>query len=344
MRLPIKKIMASSLHLSGAGHILRKWGSTDLTVINHHRVVDDVFSTEFSGLRSLVSASAEMFERQLVHIKRHHNVIEGSDVVAFVRGQQKLPPRACLVTFDDGYLDNYTVAAPLLIKHDIPAVIFLASSRMDQPSEPLWWDITANIVRHTEKQQAELPLVGLQDFSTALQRDHTCELLTAQMKRLSESDRSEVLKSLSNILGTPDANETPYFMDWKQVRSLHGSRIEFHPHTVTHPILSQVSSRQVKFELSESKRVVEKETNAEATLFAYPNGTSRDYNSDTVEALNKCGYTAAFTLAPGPQSLAETTATPFEIRRVYLSHKDSWHEFRLKLDGFPRALASIKRK
>lgn len=316
----------------------KRFGKKRLTVVNHHRI-DNPHANGFSGFNTLVSATPEMFERQVAYLKSHYNLVAGKDVSAFVKGAQDLPENACLITFDDGYLDNFQNAAPILAKYNAPAVIFLATSRMSEPHLPLWWDEVAQLVSNSDYQVAELPLLGRQSFSTPSELDGVCKTLIQAMKRHDVDARNRYIQELTEALGNPVVDRSHrYFMNWDEVRMLLPQGIEFHAHTVNHPILSQVDEGEAESELVQSRQAIENETDQRAGLFAYPNGEQGDYNTTTLQLLAKHDFDAAFTLVPGPVTQEEVIANPYEIRRIYLSNKDVWSKFRVKLEGVPRLL------
>ncbi|MBX2880570.1 MAG: polysaccharide deacetylase family protein [Granulosicoccus sp.] len=334
-----RSIASACLHRSGSSYLVGKsYGKKALTVVNHHRI-DEPDAPEFEGFKALVSATPDMFERQLRYLQSRYNIVTGKDVCAFVNGQQELPDNACLITFDDGYLDNYKNAAPLLAKYRIPAVIFLATSRMQEPEKPLWWDEVAQLIHSSSRRSARIPLLGLQKFDTVTQSDQLCKSLTQIMKQHDADARQQFIAELAEELGKPTINQSHrFFMNWDEVRSLLDQGIEFHAHTVNHPILSQVDAKAAENEIAQSRQTVESETDQSASLFAYPNGQPDDYNATTIDLLVKHKFDAAFTLEAGPHRQQEVLSAPYEIRRIYLNYKDTWSKFIVKLDGVPRVL------
>src|SRR5436190_24399210 len=88
------------------------WGPDRLTVLVYHRVAD-VHSPDFRYFRPNVSASPDLFRQQMAFVARHFNVIDLALLRESILHDCRLPPRPLLVTFDDGYVDNYTYAYPI---------------------------------------------------------------------------------------------------------------------------------------------------------------------------------------------------------------------------------------
>ena len=130
--------------------LLRRTGSSALfarvfpwsgvLVLNYHRVGDGSGSMFDRGLWS---SAVEAFADQLRFCKAHGDVIGPGDlphVLARRRG------RYILITFDDGYRDNYEVAFPIVTSERVPATFFVTTGFMDFPRVP-WWDEIAWMVR-----------------------------------------------------------------------------------------------------------------------------------------------------------------------------------------------------
>lgn len=74
------------------------------------------------------------FERQMHFLKSHrYNVIPLSSLVELIRNNQKIPRKTIVITFDDGYKDNYVYAFPILKKYNLPATIFIIIQEVDRP-------------------------------------------------------------------------------------------------------------------------------------------------------------------------------------------------------------------
>lgn len=84
-----------------------------------------------------------LFERQVAWIASRYRVIRGSDLVAAIRSGGVWPSRAALITFDDGYANNLEVAAPILQRHAVPAVVFVTTGFVDGSVRPWWYQARA---------------------------------------------------------------------------------------------------------------------------------------------------------------------------------------------------------
>ncbi len=91
------------------------------------------------------SAEPESFARKLAHLARNgYQTLSIDEYVGVLRGSVSPPERAVLLTFDDGRGSVWTVAAPLLLRHAMRAVVFLVPGRMPSHAPgPTWQDVEA---------------------------------------------------------------------------------------------------------------------------------------------------------------------------------------------------------
>lgn len=123
---------------SGALALRHRWhNQATLTVLMFHRVtVPGTVSARRAD--ATYALTAPVFAACLRFVTRHYNVVGLADVLASRAGGPKLPPRALLITFDDGWADNLTVALPLLRAAGLPALLFVATDPVADPT-PWWW-------------------------------------------------------------------------------------------------------------------------------------------------------------------------------------------------------------
>lgn len=324
---------AKLLSATGMLNILhRYWGRQRLTVLGYHRIIE--WQTDsFDDYEPVVSATPALFEQQMAWLKQHFSIISLWDLHAALTEGKSLPHNPLLITFDDGYLDNYQHAFPVLKRHGFPAVIFLATSRMTDPRR-LWWDEVAYICYHAPSTITSLPLVGSVHLNSKAERRQVRESLIQKLKTLPEAEKAATVESLYKATSIMRPQE-PKFMNWDQVRELVRNGIACQPHTVNHPIMTRISVDEQRHELASSASAIAHETGQQITAFAYPNGTPADYDQQTIQALRDTGYTMAFTLTAGPMPWSEVVQHPYEIKRVYLGLRDTLEIFAAKVMGVP---------
>jgi peptidoglycan/xylan/chitin deacetylase (PgdA/CDA1 family) len=312
---------------SGLVRFGRGFNKNSLTVLNYHRI-DDPDRVGFDTFKPNVSARPEDFDRQMDYVARWFNVVSTRQVVDWLRGGKSLPPHAALITFDDGYLDNFTNAYPILREHNFPAIIFLTTSHIESDL-PFYWDLVAYCFYHTKRNRIQFPDGTNAEWNGRAEAEQTGGRLIANLKTLSEDEKRAWVARLPEMLevSIPAGFFRSLMVSWDQVREMNQNGIEFGGHTMNHPILTRVPLERAKEEIVGSKARVEKELGKETVGFAYPNGLTNDYNAEIQRVTAAAGCGAAFTLLNGPSPLSEVQREPFAIRRVFISHKHTLPQF-----------------
>ena len=335
-----KNLAAAALCRLGVDRTLdRHYGPERLTVLCYHRVTDPE-APGFVYDPEPVSATPAGFRRQMDYVARHFNVIDLDALEAFVRQGRPLPPRPLLITFDDGYRDNYTHAYPILRERGLPAVVFVAVGHIDDPHLP-WWDRLAYLFRQAPAGGGvvTLPLLGPASLATAAQRQAAHDQMLARLKIIPEAEKATALDDLEAAIGVKPPYDPELFLSWDEIRELTANGVACQSHTVHHPILTRISPEAAHRELADARSRLEAETGCAVTALAYPNGLPGDYDAGVQQALRDTGYHLAFTLTPGPMSAAEARRRPFEIARVFVRHQDTPASFALRVMGWDLALA-----
>lgn len=309
----------------------RKLASNSLTVLNYHRVSEKFDDFSFSPN---ISADMRSFDRQMAYLNKNYNVISMSHLIMWLKGERDMPHNPALITFDDGYYDNYSIAHPILLKFGLPATIFLTSGYIGG-NKPFIWDFAACCFSLTQNSSAMLPLLGNVSWDGKKSKDRILFEFVNQIKRLDPKESAEIIREIPGILGVvvPKDSFNGLYLDWNHVRELSNQGIEFGAHTVSHPILTSISLDKVSNELSESKSKIEKETGHEIQSFAYPNGGIDDFSAGIIRVVQEIGFDIAFTLLPGFSSWKAIQKNPYTVRRIFIGNSDSFPRFVGKLSG-----------
>lgn len=289
--------------LSATSGYLRRVAA--FSVFTYHRV-NDYGDPFFEALPTAV------FERQMRLIARHYVVLPVEELVARLRSGT-VPRNAVAITFDDGYRDVLTHAAPILARYRLPATVFLATGFIGSNEIP-WYDRLATALKFTTASQVAVPFSEeVLPLETREARLRALGRLQACWKELPEEDSREALDTLLERLGAgqPD-RERNAFLGWDGVHALRGLGFSIGAHTVTHPILSRLSPERACTEIIESKRAIEARCGMSPRAFAYPNGGEADYTPEVVEQVRRAGFDCAVTTRFG---LNTARTSPWELRR-----------------------------
>jgi peptidoglycan/xylan/chitin deacetylase (PgdA/CDA1 family) len=294
-----RHLLASALEYSGCNRLLhygRSW--TGLLVLNYHRIGECRHSLLD---HQLWSATTEEFDRQVRQVVKEFDVIGLSDLDVALNSRRG---RHVLITFDDGYLDNYTEAFPVLKNYGAKATFFITTGFLDVPQIP-WWDEIAWMVRTSPVSvippstwsSTPIPLSGGIESQNRVIRQ-----LLNTYKRLNGEHTAEYLDFLARVLQTGRAPEWiahELWMTWHMLREMQQAGMDFGGHTVNHPVLANLSRSQQDFEVGECRRRLSQELKGPIDAFSYPVGGYGSFNEDTRLALKNHGYRYAFSYLGG---------------------------------------------
>lgn len=271
-------------------------------VLGLHRVLNDADLARANSLEGIILRE-QTFARMLEHVARRFHVVTTEEFVSGGASGNGAKP-ACLITFDDGWQDNYTTAYPLLKKLGLPATILLATG-MVGGSETFWVERLRAACRSSQR------LSELQErivrATTAAARN--LEEAIEKLKRMSHERRAELL---SGILDDGVACDGDRMLTWDQVREMAANGIDFGGHTDSHPLLPYEKDAVIDLEVRTCKRKVEEATGKPVRAFAYPNG---DWDARARSSVQAAGYLCAFTTRRGWDKAA---ADRFTIPRILL--------------------------
>ena len=307
----LKAIFAGVLYYSGLLYLrtlLRRMvlGKEESCVLGLHRVLSASDKGQENSQAAIV-LKEETFVRLLEFLRRKFKLVTLRD---FLEGQTDVgsPPYIrCLLTFDDGWRDNYTTAYPWLKKYKIPAVIFLPTGLIGS-NVPFWVEQVCKAWRDPDR-RGLIATAGndgdTQDEKVSL------DARIEHLKRMPASRRAELLHPIL-AMKEPDLFEGDKLMNWVEVGEMVRGDICFGSHTVNHPLLTFEEDHDAAYEISASKEFLESKLGTSVTAFAYPNG---DWNEKVRAMVERAGYTCAFTTEPGWHCQGDDA---FTIRRVLI--------------------------
>jgi peptidoglycan/xylan/chitin deacetylase (PgdA/CDA1 family) len=301
--------LASGLYRTGAlrpaaSAALRLRAADAFTILTFHRVNDEA-DPFFPSL------SPTVFAARMRHLAEHYVVLPLEDLVERQR-RGRVPRRAVAVTFDDGYHDTLTHAAPILARHGLPATVFLATGYISGSEMP-WYDRLAHALKTSPKDAADLGIGRRLPLGGPAERLEALEAALQHMKGLPDADRRRALDRLVDELDPPAADAHKRLMlTWDEAQALLGLGFSIGAHTVTHPILSRLDPEAMWAEIDGSRAAIERNLGIRVRAFAYPNGGADDYDARALAAVERAGFTCAVTTRRG----LNTPRTPrFELRR-----------------------------
>jgi peptidoglycan/xylan/chitin deacetylase (PgdA/CDA1 family) len=320
----VKLGLAATVEHSGAGALARAVRTVTrgarIHVLGYHRVVDRI---DRSGpVNPSLCITGDSFRRQMEQLRRRFVILPLSSVVRAISGELKLVRDAAAVTFDDGYRDVLTRAAPILRALDIPATVFVPTgcARADGgprllPHDRLYAGLWA-------ARRAALALPALGDSDTALLLARAERFLdgggpAAAVEELIRftpaATLTRIIDAFEQRFGAPTLDDGATMLAPAEVRALADAGWEIGAHTEGHVVLTHERPDEVRRQLTVSKADLEGWSGRPCRYFAYCNGY---HNRALVAALRAAGYQAAVTTCDRPNAVG--AGDPFRITRKVL--------------------------
>ncbi len=283
---------AAALAAKAASATLAALGGSRLSILIFHRVLpapDALFPGEVDVGR---------FDRLMSGVARAFNILALPEAAALLKSG-KLPARALVITFDDGYADNHELALPVLQRHGLTATFFVSTGFLD--GGIMWNDQIIECVRLASTSSLDashlglgsLPLQSLDDRRAAIAQ------ILPQVKYMSLAGRHDAIARLLASAGNPELPRT-LMMRRAQVRALHEAGMDLGAHTVNHPILASLSDDEARAEIVNGRNEIEAIAGASVQTLAYPNGRpGKDYDQRHSTMAQQLGFQAAVSTSVG---------------------------------------------
>ena len=249
-----------------------------------------------SRLRGKYAFDADAFENQMIYLKSKFSFITKDH---FFIDYQRCKHKYLLVTFDDGFRNNATVAADILIRHQVPAIFFVCNRHVGT-GRLLWFNYLAALELRFPHSSLEFRGASY-DMSperrAASVNDLTCRLL--DLSPHPEAMYSAIANELppwESFVSQAEAEDWFLGMTENQMRELDANPLfSVEAHTVDHPFLTRCNSDELVRQIGENKTYIEDVCSKKVVAVAYPSG---DYNNGVLEACQRLGLNAGYAVAP----------------------------------------------
>jgi peptidoglycan/xylan/chitin deacetylase (PgdA/CDA1 family) len=269
-----------------------------------------------------IAAAGAAFRRHMAFIRERLRPMSLTQLVETLSAGKPVPSNTVVVTFDDGYEDNYTHAFPALREFDIPATIFLATGAIGR-SSTFWWDSVAAIVAATQKTELSLdelsrnllpwPLHGTLSLRTPRQKQQATAHICSVFRVAKCGSNPASLQALRERLLVSSAPAMPAMLRWNQIEEMAEAGIEFGAHTVSHPDLTQLPLAAARGELEESKNDIEGRLGRKVATFAFPYGTASHWSPALESVARTVGFSGVVCAEPGSVNRA---SDPYWLPRI----------------------------
>jgi peptidoglycan/xylan/chitin deacetylase (PgdA/CDA1 family) len=318
----LKQILKEALffisYYSGALHlliiVLKKIKKKHYAaILFYHRFspgLPDVFQLPHLGIHE--------FKKGMNHIKKFYNVITMDELVDRLNMKKEFYWPSIVITIDDGYLNNYTLAYPILKELNLPATIYLTTGFIGTSNAP-WVDDLMDILSLTKAKSLRFPeLLGKEvvDISTPWRK---MEVFIRFFETMTDLDHERKILAIEKLSKTIEEGEVcegdaeRKMLGWNEVVEMSKNNISFGAHTISHPTLSKMELQEAKQEIFGSKMEIEARIGSKVSHFAIPNGRVKDFNEDLKKYCKEIGFKTVVSTEPGSISLQ---SDPYFLKRI----------------------------
>jgi peptidoglycan/xylan/chitin deacetylase (PgdA/CDA1 family) len=305
-----------------------------LAVLTYHRIALPGMDCD-PYYDPVISATPEVFRAQVRFLRDRYSVLRLDDVAALAAAPPSRAGRpAALITFDDGYRDNYEAALPILRELDVPATFFIPTAFLQAPRLP-WWDHVACAIKRTRSPRLTLARHPGDMAPLAIDLGHspgtgvrTAAIMTIIRAFLDGAIRDEpwFLAQLDDQAGVAiDANARggELFMSWVQVRQLADAGMSIGSHGHSHAALAGLDEAAQRRELAESRSILEEALGREVAAVAYPFGWPGTFTARTTHLAAEAGYHLGFSSREGVNHPGIPGFEPMALRRLNVGTGDT---------------------
>jgi len=304
-----KKTILASGALRLAGSCLP--GSA--AILMYHSVLPDP-AQESDSLGGIIH-STSAFRAQMELLARDFHPISLGDLVDNLASAKPLARRSVVVTFDDGYADNYEVAMPILNECGIPATFYVTVECLESKKLP-WPSRLRFAFRRTRQRQWTDGHHRTWNLSEAATREQAYLAACDDCCQLSGKVQEEFVNRIERELqASVPSNSGSLMMNYDKVRGLarHGHIVG--SHTMTHPNMAYIKEHEAQQELSESKTRLEFQMQAPIRHFSYPcPALSPHWSERTVQQSHAAGYESGVTTNSG---VTRPSDNPLRLKRIH---------------------------
>jgi peptidoglycan/xylan/chitin deacetylase (PgdA/CDA1 family) len=252
----------------------------------------------------MLSITPENFYDQVSFLKKEYVLLTADEFADFVTRNKSLPPKSVLLTFDDGYADNFQIALPILESLGAQALFFITTSNIDTTKE-LWWDELERVFLTTARlpEMIHLKTENNSSFKTGSEMDryNVYNKLHPKIKYSHFEERENMLSDFRTWAGiTNTGRETHRLMTWNEAVKMSKSKSAvIGAHSVHHVPLSVINYNEQLKEIKDSKELLESRLQLPVKYFSYPYGAKKDYTIDTVNICKSLDFALSFSNFPG---------------------------------------------
>ena len=306
MKIILKKIISKSRILRP----FRRLHQDKIIIFNYHRIRDYKKPIVFD--ETVFNANTSRFIEEIKWLKKETRILSENELIDIVYNKRPIKELCTMVTFDDGYEDNYNIAYPVLKDLNIPAMFFIPSKQINE-RQVGWWDLVAYFIKNTKEKEFFFnhQHFFLSDLRPLIRR------FTGELKNTEAGQIDNYLLELSDSLNVSFPSkeiQSNELMTWDQIKTMSENGMTIGSHSHDHSILSRQDKTTLKNQLEKASFILESKINKKIQSISYPVGGYDHFNECTKEVAREIGLKLGFSFLTGINQYHNVD--PFDVKRM----------------------------
>ncbi|HEY1656867.1 MAG TPA: polysaccharide deacetylase family protein [Candidatus Sulfotelmatobacter sp.] len=326
----LKRAVYPALHHTGwFNHSMPPGG---FAVVNYHGVIPGGHSSDDPFLDGHLIAP-DILREQLRFLKAHYSVIEPEKFREFVELGRPLPPRAVLITCDDGLDNPLTEMLTVLQEEKVPCLFFVTAASCREDPGMLWFEELYQLMRRQGSSNPAPQFLpeSASDNSAKSFQDWWWSAVRAASRFDAETRAIWMQEFRVRYGALPSEFEKRYrLLNLFELKRLSDAGMSIGAHTCTHPILAASNDQNAYREIHEGKLRLERVTGKPVWALAYPFGNPSTMGEREFRLARQAGYSCAFL---NVEHWEGQQMNPFALCRTHVTSKMSLPELAAHLSG-----------
>jgi peptidoglycan/xylan/chitin deacetylase (PgdA/CDA1 family) len=295
---------------------INKW---PYILLLYHRIIEE--NSTYLNKGPVVQHKISHFEKEIKYLKKHYQVMNIDKLIHRMQNGLECIKPCISITFDDGYLDNYEFAYPILKKYEVPATIYLATSLIGT-NERTWTDQIEFAIMEAEKDHFKLPELFRKEaiwIKSRIQKERANIKIAEALKLIPDEKRQELMRKIFKTLEI-DRNKVDgkarRMLNWEEVQKMARDGITIGSHGHTHSILSKMSVDKAKEDILTSKKIIEEKLGIKVKHFSFPNGREEDFSEELGNYCRAIGFESIASAVYGVNDPNSDSGNASSIKRI----------------------------
>lgn len=317
LKLIAKHLIASISYYSGLTNRIANKASQSWRILMYHRVINPKDRSRF--IQSGMYVKTSIFRKHIKYLAKNYSVVSLETLISKLENNEPINRKTVVITFDDGWLDTYNEAYPILKEHNIPATVFVPTKYIGT-QDTLWTEQTAKLLdlvsSPRQKEQFNTYLNTIEDAKNLLipetlraleslktrNNESVLENIITTLKSYTHSQREVVIKLFNQYLNSLNIKNERSFLNWEEIKEMSQNGISFGHHSHSHNPLTDLSEREIENEIDLSNSIFAENNIKVSKVFCFPEGK---YSEAVKPLLFKKGFSHALTTSPSSDFISK---------------------------------------